>query len=297
MTELTQVRRKRLIIVTGMSGAGKTVVLNALEDLGFYCIDNLPINLFSEFLQQIKDDGGELYSRVAVGIDARNPADDLSRFPAMLLGIKDIGFELEQVYVGAAEDILIKRFSETRRRHPLSNAMDNLSLAEAISTERKLLEPMQDNSSLRIDTSYTNVHQLRKTVQDRIARRAAGSLSIKVLSFGFKHGVPADADFMFDVRCLPNPYWDTSLREFTGRDQAVIEFLEKTPIVVEVRGELEVFLDAWVPRYEADDRSYLTIAIGCTGGHHRSVYMVEKLAEYLIKQDKDVMAVHRDLSI
>ncbi len=288
-------RAKRLVILTGMSGSGKSVVLNALEDLGFYCIDNLPVNLLAEFARQIKDDGGKTYSRVAVGIDARSPVEDLSLFPEVMKGLKETGFEIEQVFVSAEDNVLIKRFSETRRRHPLSTG--NLSLAEAIEKERKLLEPLLDFSSLRIDTSHTNIHQLRDLVRERIARRKTGTLSIQILSFGFKYGTPPDADFIFDVRCLPNPYWDTTLRDYTGRDQPVIDFLESFPDVIEMRDELISFLDAWIPRYEKDDRSYLTIAVGCTGGHHRSVYMVENLAAYFIFKDKDVLATHRDMHL
>lgn len=286
---------KRLIIVTGMSGGGKSIVLNALEDLGFYCIDNLPVNLLHQFVRQVGEDGGQHYTKVAVGIDARNPAEDLSHFPEIMDDMKACGFEFELVYVEAQDNILIKRYSETRRRHPLS--VEHLSLGESIQRERILLEPLLDHASLRIDTSHTNIHQLRDFVRERVARRLSGTLSIHVMSFGFKYGTPPDADFQFDVRCLPNPYWDTSLRDYTGRDQPVIEFLERHPEVVTARDELNSFLDLWVPRYENHDRSYLTIAIGCTGGHHRSVYMVEQIAQHLITQDKDVLASHRDMSL
>lgn len=292
---MTDLRTKRLIILTGMSGAGKSIVLNALEDLGFYCIDNLPVNLLTEFAKQINNDGGKIYSRVAVGIDARSPVEDLSHFPEVMGKLQSTGFEIEEVFVGADDDVLIKRFSETRRRHPLSS--ETISLAEAIQKERKLLEPLLDFSSLQIDTSHTNIHQLRDLVRERIARRNVAILSVHIKSFGFKYGAPIDADFIFDVRCLPNPYWDTALRDFTGRDQEVIDFLESYPVVIEMRDELIAFLDAWIPRYEVVDRSYLTIAIGCTGGHHRSVYMVENLASYFIGKDKDVLATHRDMHI
>ena len=292
---MTDQRTKRLIILTGMSGAGKSVVIHALEDLGFYCIDNLPVNLLTEFAKQIRSDGGKTYSRVAVGIDARNPIDDLSQFPKVIADLKQTGFEIEQVFVGADDNVLIKRFSETRRRHPLSN--EGTSLAKAIQKERRLLEPLLDFSSLSIDTSHTNIHQLRDLVRERIARRKAGTLSIHIMSFGFKYGTPPDADFIFDVRCLPNPYWETTLRDFTGRDKEVIDFLEAHQEVIEMRDELIEFFDAWIPRYEVVDRSYLTIAIGCTGGHHRSVYIVENMAAYFISKDKDVLATHRDLSL
>ena len=286
---------KRLIILTGMSGAGKSVAIHALEDLGFYCIDNLPVNLLIEFAKQIHDDDGRTYSRVAIGIDARNPAEDLSQFPEVLKKLKSAGFEIEQIFVDASDEALIKRFSETRRRHPLSS--DSISLAKAIQKERSLLEPLLDLSSLRLDTSHTNIHQLRAMVRERVAQRKERTLSIHVMSFGFKYGSPPDADFIFDVRCLPNPYWDNSLRDFSGRDKEVIEFLESYSVVIEMRDELIAFLDAWIPRYEMDDRSYLTIAIGCTGGHHRSVYIADCLSAHLIGENKESMPMHRDLSL
>ncbi len=288
-------RAKRLIILTGMSGAGKSVVLHALDDLGFYCIDNLPVNLLLEFAGQIRKDGGKTYSRVAIGIDARNPAEDLSQFPKVIEDLRASGFEIEQVFVSAEDNVLIKRFSETRRRHPLSS--ESVSLAEAISRERRILEPLLDFSSLKIDTSHTNIHQLREQVRERVARKKAGTLSIHIMSFGFKYGAPPDADFIFDIRCLPNPYWDINLRDFTGRDLEVINYLEKYPMVLEMCNELIAFFDSWIPRYEKDDRSYLTIAIGCTGGHHRSVYMVERVADYFVSKDKDILATHRDMHL
>lgn len=285
---------RRLIVVTGLSGGGKTVVLNALEDLGYYCIDNLPIGLLPEFIRQSRENDQTLYRRVAIGIDARNPADALSRFPDHLRNLGSGNFTAELLFVEANDETLIKRFSETRRKHPLSS--DGVSLSDAIGRERQLLGTLSERADLRIDTSHTYVHQLRDFVRERVARRAVGTLSLQFVSFGFKHGIPPDADFVFDVRCLPNPYWDAQLRDHSGRDPGVIEFLGRAPVVGEMVADIGVFLDAWVPRFVAENRSYLTVAVGCTGGHHRSVYVVDRLAaRFGVPGRKTVAVTHRDI--
>jgi UPF0042 nucleotide-binding protein len=282
-----------MIVVTGLSGAGKTVVLNALEDFGFYCIDNLPISLFTEFLSHILQGGEDLYQRVALGIDARNPPDVLTQFPNILhqLGMGD--FETELVFVEANHETLLRRFSETRRRHPLSSS--EISLWDAIHKERALLSPLCDQADLRIDTSHYHVHLLRDYVRERVAYHPLSNLSLQFVSFGFKHGIPLDTDFVFDVRCLPNPHWEAHLRDHSGQDPQVIEFLEKTPMVKEMAQHISAFLDSWIPQFEAENRSYLTIAIGCTGGHHRSVYIAERLAAHFKTLGKHVLTRHRDL--
>lgn len=283
---------KRFIVVTGLSGAGKSVALNALEDLGYYCIDNLPIGLLSEFARRSRETSHPLYRRVAVGIDARNPADDLSRFPEILneLGVGDLTLEL--IFIEANDDALIKRFSETRRKHPLSR--DNVSLRDAIGRERELLDPLSEDADLRIDTSHSHVHELLDLIRKRVANRPVATLSLQFVSFAFKHGVPRDADFVFDVRCLPNPYWEPSLRDHSGRDQIVIEYLERAPVVAEMAADLSNFMDGWIPKFEEENRSYLTVAFGCTGGHHRSVYMAERLAAHFRALGKNVLVTHRD---
>jgi UPF0042 nucleotide-binding protein len=284
---------RRLIVVTGLSGAGKTVVLNALEDMDFFCIDNLPIGLLMEFLRQGQDPNQSLYQKMAIGIDARNPQDILWKFPELLKQMSSCEMSTELVFVEAAEDALIKRFSETRRKHPLSK--DGLSLRDAIREERQLLGPLLDQADIRIDTTHSHVHQLRDLVRERVAKRAVSTLSLQLISFGYKNGVPHDADFVFDSRCLPNPYWEPSLRDHTGHDPSVIDFLEGSPLVREMVRHISGFLDAWVPRFEADNRSYLTVAVGCTGGHHRSVYLVEQLRAHFAAQGKGILVTHRDI--
>lgn len=283
---------RRLIIVTGMSGAGKTTVLNVLEDLSYYCIDSLPIGLAPELFSQIRSTEQPLYENVAIGIDARNPADALTNFPRFLRQQQSSEFAVELVFVEAGDEALLRRFSETRRKHPLSAT--EVSLTVAIHEERRLLGRLAEYADLRIDTSRTSVHQLRALVRERVAQRQANIMSVQLISFGFKHGLPADADFVFDVRCLPNPHWEPRLRDLSGRDPPVIEFLEAAPLVHDMTAQLRAFLDAWLPRFEADQRSYLTVAVGCTGGHHRSVYIVERLASHLSSQGRHVLVTHRD---
>jgi UPF0042 nucleotide-binding protein len=284
---------QRLIVVTGLSGGGKTSALHALEDLGFFCIDNLPIALLLNFAQHVQEDPQSRYERVAVGIDARNPAESLASFPDTLSKLKKSGVTTELIFMESDDSVLIKRYSETRRKHPLSTS--DLSLAAAIKRERKLLEPMLVAADMRLDTTHTYIHQLRELVWERIGRRSKSGLSLQFMSFGYKYGVPPDADFVFDVRCLPNPYWEAHLRQLVGSDQPVADYLEAQPKVRELVTQLTGFLDVWIPLFEADNRAYLTVAVGCTGGHHRSVYMVERLGGHFRKQYKDVLITHRDI--
>jgi RNase adapter protein RapZ len=284
---------RRLVIVTGLSGAGKSVALHALEDFGYYCIDNLPIGMLSEFLRRGRETDRALYQKVAVGMDARNRAEDLSRFPALLRKLATDDPRPELVFFEASDDILIKRFSETRRKHPLSS--HRVSLPDAIRRERELLAPLSEHADLRIDTSRTHVHELRMLIRERVVQRQNQGLSLQFTSFGFKHGIPPEADFVFDLRCLPNPYWDANLKDHSGSDPVVIDFLERSALVGQMQRDLCAFLDSWIPRFEAENRSYLTVALGCTGGHHRSVYMTEKLAAYYLGQGKAVLVRHRDL--
>lgn len=284
---------RRLIIVSGLSGSGKTVALHALEDHGYYSIDNLPIALLNEFSQLVTSSVLPLYQQVAVGIDARNPAEALLEFPGIVQRLRQTSLVMELIFIEADEEILLKRFSETRRRHPLSN--NAVSLAEALQDERRLLVPTAEQADLRIDTTHTHVHALRDHIRERVARESLTDLSLQVLSFGFKHGVPPDADFVFDVRCLPNPHWQAGLKELTGRDLAVIEFLEESPMVTDMTDDLARFLSAWIPKFYDDNRSYLTVAIGCTGGRHRSVYCAIRVATQLAGQGRAVIVNHRDI--
>ncbi len=284
---------RRFIVVTGLSGAGKTVALNALEDLEFYCIDNLPAGMLEQFFERIAHGVDGLPDAVAVGIDARNPEPALAGVPAQLGQLRAGGIPAEVVFLDAGDDVLVRRFSETRRRHPLSS--EQAMLPDAIRKERRLLGPLSEIADLRIDTSLCTVHELRKLVHERVALRPTAVLSLQFISFGYKYGVPLDADFVFDVRCLPNPHWEPGLRNLTGKDPAVAEFLQREP---EVRAMLQDqcgFLDRWIPRFEAEQRSYLSVALGCTGGQHRSVYMAQWLAGHIQAGNRRVVVRHRDL--
>jgi UPF0042 nucleotide-binding protein len=280
----------KLMIVSGLSGAGKTVALHSLEDLGAYCIDNLPVNLLPAVAQQ----AGSLlanYPCVAVGVDARNIG--LQDIPTLSRDLRNMGIPYEILFLEAGDNVLIQRFSETRRKHPLTFC--NLSLPEAIRRERELLDPLASRADLRIDTSRHNVHQLREAIRSRLNWQAKSGMSLLFQSFGFKHGVPQDADFVFDTRCLPNPHWETQLRPLTGKDQPVIEFLQGHAKVGELLLDIIAFLEKWLPQFAADSRSYLTVGIGCTGGQHRSVYVAERLAAHFQPRYENVLVNHREL--
>jgi len=284
----------RLIIISGLSGSGKSVALHTLEDLGFYCIDNLPLFLLHELARGLEGVTSPQMSQTAVGIDARNQPERLGEVPGLVADLRRRGGECHVIYLEASHESLIKRFSETRRKHPLT--AENRSLAEAIELERILLAPILDIADLRIDTTHTNVHQLRDRVLGHFQESSPRQVSLLIQTFGFKQGVPRDVDFVIDVRCLPNPHWQPHLRPQTGRDPEVARFLEESPEVAEMVQDLSRFFERWVPRFEADGRSYLTIAIGCTGGQHRSVYIGERLRDYFTTQGRKVMLRHRELS-
>ncbi len=285
---------KQLVVVTGLSGSGKSSALNALEDQGYYCMDNLPVNLLQAFVQDLLDHPDNDYDRIAIGIDARNPANDLNLVPPLIEQLRGAGMDCEILYFEAEDEILLKRFSETRRRHPLTDAQRNL--AEAIALERELLGPLMSAADLRFDTSRTHIHELRRLVQQRVAGRERQQMSLAIESFGFKHGMPRNADFVFDARCLPNPHWQPELRPLTGRDEPVAEFLAADPRVQALRQQLIDFLDHWIPCFESEGRSYLTVAIGCTGGQHRSVYLVEQITEHFLQHGRKVLKQHRELA-
>ena len=285
----------KLVIVSGLSGSGKTVALHALEDQGYYCIDNLHLGLVTAVVQQLMSPRLKLYDRAAVGIDARSGVDELDRFPQILKELRDMGVEVEVVFFQAELETLLKRFSETRRKHPL--ARKGIPLIEAIHIEKTLLAQVAGESDLLVDTTRTTVHELTALVRDRIAGSQDESLSLLFQSFGYKHGVPADSDYLFDIRCLPNPHWEPALRHQTGRDPAVVDYLSGHPLVEEMYGMLRDFLETWLPRFEAENRCYLSVSIGCTGGQHRSVYMVERLARHFRQAYEDNVSIrHRELS-
>jgi UPF0042 nucleotide-binding protein len=284
---------RRLIIISGLSGAGKTIALNTLEDQGFYCMDNLPVSLLQEFAGQVKRGAIKATPEIAIGIDARSPARDIGRLPAVITGLKKEGLNIELVFMEANDDILTRRFSETRRKHPLSSR--SVTLTAAINKERRIMGELSALADIRIDTSYTQMHELRELVRKRIAQRPQAALSIQLTSFGYKHGLPRDADFVFDTRCLPNPHWKPGLRGLTGRDQAVRKFLSGQKQVKKMTDHISAFLSTWIPYFEADNRSYLCVAVGCTGGHHRSVYIVERLSEHFTRAGNHVIINHRDI--
>lgn len=283
----------KLIIITGLSGSGKSVALNTLEDLGYYCIDNLPAFMLPALSEGFTKSNNERFQLAAVGIDARDPTAKLDSISTLLQPLKKQGISYEIIFLEAQDETLIKRFSETRRRHPLSD--NEHPLAEAILQERELLAPLLNAADLHIDTTHTNLHELRQIISSRISDRPERELSLLFESFGFKHAVPRDADFVYDVRCLPNPHWQQSLRPLTGKDAGVVQFLEGYDRVTQLKEDIINFLENWIPCFEADGRNYLTIAIGCTGGQHRSVYLTEQLAAHFQKQNRQVQIRHREL--
>lgn len=281
----------RLVIVSGLSGSGKSVALHMLEDLDYYCVDNIPAGLLPMFISHTVRTHESTYGSTAVGVDARNRAAEIASVPQLVEELKRSGLGCEVLFLRADEDALLKRYSETRRRHPLSR--DGAGLIEAIRQERALLEPIADAADLVIDTTRTSVHELRELIRQRVAGRTDGRMSILFESFAYRHGVPDDADFVFDVRSLPNPYWEPGLSRLTGRDAAVAEYLERFPIVAKMFADIVGFLEHWIPELVRTNRSYLTIAIGCTGGQHRSVYLVERLAQHFSKRYALVHARHQ----
>ncbi|MGB0732789.1 MAG: RNase adapter RapZ [Pontibacterium sp.] len=283
----------RLVVISGRSGSGKSTALQALEDIGFYCIDNLPASLLPNLVDQMQRDEKHP-ENIAISIDARNLLSNLKALPDILKHLKsDDGASYEVLFLDAAEATLLKRYSSTRRKHPLST--DSIGLLESIQLERDLLEPIATMADIRIDTTRLNLYDLRDTVKQRIAQRSDQALAIKFESFGFKHGVPLDADMVYDVRILPNPYWFPELRGFTGLQTPVIEFLEGEPQVQTMFDDISSFLTRWLPEYSANNRSYITVAIGCTGGQHRSVYLANRLTEHFQSVMENVHVRHREL--
>ncbi|MDE2294791.1 MAG: RNase adapter RapZ [Gammaproteobacteria bacterium] len=280
----------RLIVVSGLSGSGKSVALHMLEDLDYYCVDNIPAALLKPLIAHVVRGTEEVYPRTAVGLDARNRPNEIERVPAMVAELRRSGISCDIIYLHANDEVLLKRFSETRRKHPL--VTDGVSLREAIAAERALLEPIIRAADEIIDTSGMGVHALRDRVRERIDPRRTSQMSLLFESFGYKHGIPGDADFVFDVRSLPNPYWEYELRPLTGHDAAVVRYLEGHAEVGRMLEDLIEFVERRVAEAIAANRRYLTVAVGCTGGQHRSVYLVEKLAAHFRSAHPAVMARH-----
>ncbi|SMF54179.1 UPF0042 nucleotide-binding protein [Alteromonadaceae bacterium Bs31] len=283
----------RLLIVSGRSGSGKTSALHLLEDEGFTCIDNLPVNLLPDLIKQISS-GPDADSRAfAIGIDARNIIGDLSKVSELLANAPLARHQYQIIFLDSANDVLLKRFSETRRKHPLSNG--NTGLGEAVEKEHQILAPIASQADLTIDTSKFSLHELRSTIKQLVVGHDREGMAVMLRSFGYKFGIPVDVDFIFDVRCLPNPYWSSVLRDHSGLEQAVIDYLDGEQDVEEMYQDILNYLRKWIPKFENNNRSYLTVAIGCTGGWHRSVYMCERLANALKKDYKNVQARHRQV--
>ena len=283
----------RLVVISGYSGSGKSVALHALEDIGFYCIDNIPAGLLNSLIEHILERQDSVFEYVGIGLDARNRPNDIDQVPELIKNLRESGISCELVFLQADEEVLMSRFSETRRRHPLS--IHGTGLREAIVQERNLLGSIINAADLIIDTSETSAHALGRRIRKRVGKREPHELSILIESFGYKHGLPADADFVFDVRCLPNPYWNPQLRHQCGKDEDVREFLSGEPDVGRMIDDIAAFLETWITKYQDFQRSYLTVAIGCTGGQHRSVYIADTLANRLSASYGPIQTLHHEL--
>lgn len=278
----------KLIVISGHSGSGKTIVLRALEDLGYYCVDNIPVNMLPTLTHTVMNE----YDEIAVSIDVRNIPKDPAELADILNYLPD-NWEVTIVFLDSSDDVLLKRFSETRRLHPLSK--HNKSLPEAIQAERELLSPIAERADLYIDTDKLSVHQLAELIRERILGKKSSGLVLVFESFGYKHGIPKDADYVFDARFLPNPHWEPELKPLTGLDSPVQIFLGSQPIVTKFVWQIQTLISTWLPHLERNNRSYVTVAIGCTGGQHRSVYIVETLAKVFRNTHPDVQVRHREM--
>jgi UPF0042 nucleotide-binding protein len=277
----------QIILISGLSGSGKSIALNVLEDGGYYCVDNLPAQLLPETVGFLDAAG---YTRIAISVDVRS-AGQVRHLPDAIAVLKGRAIDVRVLFLEAKTEALVKRFSETRRRHPLSSS--ERTVPECIELEREMLEAINDFGH-RVDTSDLRPNALRAWIKD-FTGLDQSRLTLLFQSFGFKHGIPLDADFVFDVRCLPNPYYDPLLRPLTGKDVAIAAFLEKEPGVQRMSDDIRTFVENWLPAFVGDNRSYLTIALGCTGGQHRSVYFAEKLAAYFRARQHQVLVRHREL--
>jgi len=281
----------KLVVISGRSGSGKSTALNALEDAGYNCVDNLPVVLLNNLMQAVMADPLQNHINQAVCIDAR--ATNLTGFPEILLGLDRLGVDCQVIYLDALSPTLVKRFSETRRRHPLTN--DATDLKQAIDTEQDILGAIADLADLTIDTTLLSGQDLVEMIKTRVVDKSEAGLSLLFRSFGFKYGVPVDADYVFDIRCLPNPHWMPELRPLTGLDAPVRDYLNSETLVGEMYEDIRHFIQNWAGRFEENNRTYLTVGIGCTGGQHRSVYMAEKLGAHFDSQFSSVLVRHRQL--
>jgi UPF0042 nucleotide-binding protein len=284
----------KIFIISGLSGSGKSIALQALEDLGYYCIDNLPAVLLAQLVTELLRDESNAprIDRIAVSIDSRNRRF-LASLQSNLNALQQRGLAYRLIFLEADDPVLIKRFSETRRRHPLTD--EGTPLIDGIRRERALLAPLSNNATRHINTSQTTPHELRRLMRDIAGGEDWAGLILLFESFGYKHGAPLDADFVFDVRCLPNPHWQPELRLLTGLDGPVAGFLDKHETVLEMIKQIRSFIETWLPSFEAEQRSYITVAIGCTGGRHRSVYIAQQLGDYFATRRINVQTRHREL--
>ena len=280
-------------IISGLSGSGKSIALQALEDLGYYCIDNLPAILLPEFAKQLLAAPKDEFENCAVGIDSRNRGF-LEALPATLEEIADLGLRYKILFLEADDNVLIKRYSETRRKHPLTDR--GTALVEGIRRERELLVPVHLSATRHIDTSHATAQELMGLVRDFAGGGAGAPLTLLFESFGYKHGTPLDADFVFDVRCIPNPYWQEELRDLDGKHPQVIDFFDSKENVARMTDHIKTFIEDWLPDFQKENRSYITVAIGCTGGQHRSVFIADRLAQYFKGHRLNVQVRHRELN-
>ncbi len=280
----------KLFVITGRSGSGKSTVLHALEDEGFNCIDNFPASLLERYVEETTND--QVTQGFAVSIDARSPPSALSQLPEILQALVGDTITPRVIYLDASGPVLVKRFSETRRRHPLEK--NETDLRQAIDLETKLLQHLAEMADLKIDTTQLSSHDLVQIAKERLVDVDERSVSLLFRSFAYRHGVPVDADFVFDLRCLPNPHWDAELRELTGSDEPVRAFFAKHEIVNHMFQQVVGFLHEWLPQFERQNRVYMTVATGCTGGRHRSVYMAERLAHAFRDSYPNVLVRHRE---
>lgn len=280
----------KLLIISGRSGSGKSIALRALEDLGYYCVDNIPVNLLPTLTHALADES----EKVAVSVDVRNMpkmANELSEIVDFLPNI----WEVTILYLDASDDVLIKRYSETRRLHPLFKL--NKSLAESIEAEREILVPVSEKADLHINTDNLSLHELSELIRERILGKKSANLVLVFESFGFKYGIPRDADYVFDARFLPNPHWEPDLKPLNGLDGPVQLFLGSQPLVTKFIWQIQNLISTWLPHLERNNRSYVTVAIGCTGGQHRSVFVAEALANSFRTSHGDVQIRHRELKL
>jgi len=284
----------KLVIISGRSGSGKSTALNVLEDAGYYTIDNLPASLLLALVQELRNTNSAANENLAVCIDVRSISPQLEHFPSLLKSLP-ADIQTSVIYLDAQSRALIQRFSETRRRHPLSDK--GTALQEALIREREILQPVADSADITIDTSQMQLHDLRDYMQQVVLRQTGTRMAILFQSFGFKKGLPLNIDLLWDLRCLPNPHWVAGLRNLSGADAAVVEYLEQHAMVQEMFEDICSYLDRWLPRYEFNNRPYTTIGIGCTGGQHRSVYMAERLGRHFASRGQYVQIRHRELEL